>query len=71
MNDHAVKARRFLELHHGERPLLLPSGTKDRAAAGLVEVPGHHQQRVCRHPGRLDGSVTRDEALVMPPRSCR
>jgi 2-methylisocitrate lyase-like PEP mutase family enzyme len=67
MNDHAVKAHRFLELHHGERPLLLPNPW-DQGSARLLAWLGFRALATTSSGfaatlGRLDGSVTRDEAL--------
>ena len=67
MNDHAVKARRFLELHHGERPLLMPNPW-DQGSARLLAWLGFRALATTSSGfaatlGRLDGSVTRDEAL--------
>src|SRR6266705_2842400 len=39
MTEHAEKARRFLALHHGERPLLLPNPW-DRGSARLLASLG-------------------------------
>jgi 2-methylisocitrate lyase-like PEP mutase family enzyme len=67
MNDAAVKARRFLELHQGERPLLLPNPW-DQGSARLLAWLGFQALATTSSGfaatlGRLDGSVTRDEAL--------
>ncbi len=67
MTSHADRCARFLELHHGATPLLLPNawdvGTaKIFAALGfdaLATTSGGHAATL----GRRDGSVTRDEAL--------
>ena len=70
MTDHtgqAEKARRFLELHHPGRPLLLPNPW-DRGSARLLAWLGFEALATTSSGfaatlGRLDGSVTRDEAL--------
>jgi 2-methylisocitrate lyase-like PEP mutase family enzyme len=67
MTDHPGKARRFLELHHGEGPLLLPNPWDQGSARllawlgfqALATTSSGHAATV----GRLDGSVTRSEAL--------
>ena len=67
MIDHLGKARRFLELHHGEGPLLLPNPWDQGSARllawlgfqALATTSSGHAATV----GRLDGSVTRSEAL--------
>ena len=67
MIDHPGKARRFLELHHGEGPLLLPNPWDQGSARllawlgfqALATTSSGHAATV----GRLDGSVTRSEAL--------
>src|SRR5829696_4587091 len=67
MNDDAVKARRFLELHHGESPLLLPNPWDQGSArllAGLgFEALATTSSGFAATLGRLDGSVTREEAI--------
>jgi 2-methylisocitrate lyase-like PEP mutase family enzyme len=68
MTDHAGKARQFLELHHGEGPLLLPNPW-DRGSARLLAWLGFQALATTSSGfaatlGRLDGSVTRDEALT-------
>jgi 2-methylisocitrate lyase-like PEP mutase family enzyme len=65
--DQAGKARRFLELHHGEGPLLLPNPW-DQGSARLLTWLGFQALATTSSGfaatlGRLDGSVTRDEAL--------
>src|SRR6266704_5595231 len=67
MTEHAEKARRFLALHHGERPLLLPNPW-DRGSARLLASLGFQALATTSSGyaatlGRLDGSVTRDEAI--------
>lgn len=67
MTNQAVKAEQFLRLHHGETPLLLPNpwdvGTAKLLASlgfrALATTSSGHAATL----GRLDGSVTRDEAL--------
>jgi 2-methylisocitrate lyase-like PEP mutase family enzyme len=67
MIDHPGKARQFLELHHGEGPLLLPNPWDQGSARlltwlgfqALATTSSGHAATV----GRLDGSVTRSEAL--------
>lgn len=67
MNDQASKSRRFLELHRPGSPLLLPNAWDVGSARILASLgfdaiattsSGHAATL-----GRLDGSVTRDEAL--------
>jgi 2-methylisocitrate lyase-like PEP mutase family enzyme len=59
---------RFLELHHGERPLLLPNPW-DRGSAVLLASLGFQalattSSGFAATMGRPDGSVTRDEAIA-------
>jgi 2-methylisocitrate lyase-like PEP mutase family enzyme len=68
MPDQAELARRFLELHAGERPLLLPNPW-DAGSARLLASLGFEALATTSSGfaatlGRLDGSVTRDEALA-------
>jgi 2-methylisocitrate lyase-like PEP mutase family enzyme len=61
------RAERFLALHHGERPLLLPNPW-DRGSARLLESLGFEALATTSSGfaatlGRLDGSVSREEAL--------
>ena len=61
------QARRFLELHHDEGPLLLPNPW-DQGSARLLAWLGFQALATTSSGfaatlGRLDGSVTRDEAL--------
>jgi 2-methylisocitrate lyase-like PEP mutase family enzyme len=68
MIEHAEKARRFLALHQEDRPLLLPNPW-DRGSARLLASLGFHALATTSSGfaatlGRLDGSVTRDEALI-------
>src|SRR5213082_3814931 len=66
--DHADRARRFLDLHHGERPLLIPNPW-DPGSARLFASLGFQALATTSSGyaatlGRLDYSVTRDEALA-------
>lgn len=68
MSDQAEKARRFLELHRGEAPLLLANAW-DRGSAKLLASLGFDALATTSGGfaatlGRLDGSVTREEALA-------
>jgi 2-methylisocitrate lyase-like PEP mutase family enzyme len=68
MTDQAVKAKRFLELHAGEHPLLLPNPW-DAGSAKLLASLGFEALATTSGGfaatlGRLDGSVTRDEAVT-------
>ena len=68
MTEHAEKARRFLALHHDEQLLLLPNPW-DRGSARLLASLGFRALATTSSGfaatlGRLDGSVTRDEALA-------
>jgi 2-methylisocitrate lyase-like PEP mutase family enzyme len=68
MSDQAQKAQRFLELHHRESPLLLANAW-DRGSAKLLASLGFEALATTSSGfaatlGRLDGSVTRDEALA-------
>jgi 2-methylisocitrate lyase-like PEP mutase family enzyme len=67
MTEQAEKARRFLSLHHGETPLLLPNPW-DQGSAKLLASLGFQALATTSSGyaatlGRLDGSVTRDEAI--------
>lgn len=67
MIDHAATARHFLELHASERPLLLPNPW-DRGSAKLLASLGFKALATtsggfAASLGRLDHSVTRDEAI--------
>jgi len=68
MTDQAGRARRFLELHAGESPLLLPNpwdvGSATLLAALGFEALATTSSGFAATLGRLDGSVTRDEALA-------
>jgi len=67
VTNQAVKAEQFLRLHHGETPLLLPNpwdvGTAKLLASlgfsALATTSSGHAATL----GRLDGGVSRDEAL--------
>lgn len=68
MSEQADRAGRFLELHHGETPLLLPNPW-DRGSAKLLASLGFEALATTSSGfaatlGRLDGSVTREEALA-------
>jgi 2-methylisocitrate lyase-like PEP mutase family enzyme len=68
MGDQAGRARRFLELHRGERPLLLANAW-DAGSAKLLESLGFDALATTSSGfaatlGRLDYAVTRDEALA-------
>jgi 2-methylisocitrate lyase-like PEP mutase family enzyme len=68
MTQQADVARRFLELHHGEQPLLIPNPW-DVGSAKLLESLGFEALATTSSGfaatlGRLDGSVTREEALA-------
>jgi 2-methylisocitrate lyase-like PEP mutase family enzyme len=70
MADPATQAKRvaaFLQLHHGDRPLLIPNPW-DRGSAKLLASLGFKALATTSGGfaatlGRLDGHVTRDEAL--------
>ncbi len=67
MTEQAERARRFLALHRSERPLLLPNPW-DRGSARLLASLGFQALATTSSGhaatlGRLDGSVTRDEAM--------
>jgi len=62
------KAERFLALHHGDEPLLMPNPW-DRGSARLFEALGFAALATTSSGfaatlGRLDGSVTSDEAIA-------
>ena len=68
MNDRGDAAEKFLELHRGERPLLMPNPW-DAGSAKLLESLGFQALATTSSGfaatlGRLDGSVTREEALA-------
>src|SRR5436190_13600267 len=67
MSEQAERARRFLALHEAERPLLLPNAW-DMGSAKVLESLGFQALATTSSGfaatlGRLDGSVTREEAL--------
>ena len=67
MSDQATRAARFLELHRPGRPLLLPNPW-DLGSVRVLESLGFEALATTSSGfaatlGRLDGSVTRDEAL--------
>jgi 2-methylisocitrate lyase-like PEP mutase family enzyme len=68
MLDQAALARRFLALHAGEQPLLLPNpwdtGSAKLLASLGFEALATTSSGFAATLGRLDGSVTRDEALA-------
>ena len=68
MIEHAERARRFLELHREERPLLMPNPW-DQGSAKLLASLGFEALATTSSGhaatlGRLDGSVSRDEAVA-------
>ena len=68
MSDQATRAERFLALHQRSEPLLLPNPW-DRGSAKLLASLGYEALATTSSGsaatlGRLDGSVTRDEALA-------
>jgi 2-methylisocitrate lyase-like PEP mutase family enzyme len=68
MSDQAAKASRFLELHRSDPPLLMPNPW-DAGSARLLESLGFEALATTSSGfaatlARLDGSVTRDEALA-------
>lgn len=67
-SDQRQRAERFLALHHPERPPLLPNPW-DAGSARLLtslgfEALARTSSGFAATLGRLDGSVTRDEALT-------
>jgi 2-methylisocitrate lyase-like PEP mutase family enzyme len=74
MSDQAARARRFLELHAGPQPLLLPNpwdaGSAVLLAALGFEALATTSSGFAATLGRLDGSVTRDEALAHAAAIC-
>src|SRR3954466_161171 len=68
MADPAELRRRFLALHEGDRPLLLPTpwdaGSAKLLASIGFEALATTSSGFAATLGRLDGSVTRDEALA-------
>jgi 2-methylisocitrate lyase-like PEP mutase family enzyme len=68
VSDQVERASRFLALHQGERPLLLPNPW-DRGSARLLASLGFSALATTSSGfaatlGRLDGSVTREEAVA-------
>jgi 2-methylisocitrate lyase-like PEP mutase family enzyme len=68
LDAQAQKAERFLALHHGDKPLLLPNPW-DIGSARLLAWLGFEALATTSSGfaatlGRLDGSVTRDEAIA-------
>lgn len=68
MSDHAETARRFLELHASEAPLLLPNPW-DLGSAKLLAWLGFKALATtsggfAASLGRLDGNVSREEAVA-------
>ena len=68
MGDQAAKAERFLTLHRADRPLLLPNPW-DAGSARLLASLGFEALATTSSGfaatlGRLDGAVTRDEAIA-------
>ena len=68
VSDAADLRRRFLELHEGDRPLLLPNPW-DAGSAKLLAQIGFEALATTSSGfaatlGRLDGRVTRDEAIA-------
>ena len=68
MTEQAAKTEHFIALHHGSGPLLLPNAW-DRGSAALLAALGFSaiattSSGFAATLGRLDGSVTRDEALA-------
>jgi 2-methylisocitrate lyase-like PEP mutase family enzyme len=68
MTEQAARTEHFLALHHGSGPLLLPNAW-DRGSAALLAALGFSaiattSSGFAATLGRLDGSVTRDEALA-------
>src|SRR5215469_2907797 len=64
----AEKTQRFLALHHGDSPLLIPNPW-DRGSARLLASLGFSALATTSSGfaatfGQLDGSTTRDEALA-------
>jgi 2-methylisocitrate lyase-like PEP mutase family enzyme len=68
MTEQVVKREHFLALHHASGPLLLPNAW-DRGSTALLTALGFSAVATTSSGfaatlGRLDGSVTRDEALA-------
>jgi hypothetical protein len=69
VSTHADSAERFLALHHGDEPFLMPNAW-DRGSARLLASLGFPALATTSSGfaatlGRLDGSVTREEALAL------
>ncbi|TMK95498.1 MAG: isocitrate lyase/phosphoenolpyruvate mutase family protein [Actinobacteria bacterium] len=68
MSSQAERAAAFLSLHEGERPLLLPNpwdaGSATLLAAAGFKALATTSSGFAATLARLDGSVTRDEALA-------
>lgn len=68
MSDQAARAARFLELHRPGQPLLLPNpwdaGSAKLLASLGFEALATTSSGFAATLGRLDGSVTREEALA-------
>ena len=68
MTEQAQRARRFLALHAGERPLLAPNpwdaGSAKLLAALGFEALATTSSRFAATLGRRDGAVTREQALA-------
>jgi 2-methylisocitrate lyase-like PEP mutase family enzyme len=67
VSEQAEHARRFLELHHGEGPLLLPNPW-DRGSAKLLASLGFEalattSSGAAATLGKLDGTMTREQTL--------
>jgi 2-methylisocitrate lyase-like PEP mutase family enzyme len=68
VTDDQAKAARFLELHHGPTPLLIPNPW-DAGSARILASLGFQALATTSSGfaatlGKLDGSITREEALV-------
>jgi 2-methylisocitrate lyase-like PEP mutase family enzyme len=68
MSQQADHAQRFLELHHGEQPLLLPNPW-DRGSAKLLASLGFEalattSSGAAATLGKLDGALTREQTLA-------
>jgi 2-methylisocitrate lyase-like PEP mutase family enzyme len=68
MTEQAEKARRFLKLHHEQRPLLLPNPW-DRGSAKLLASLGFRALATTSSGsaatlGQLDGAICRERALA-------
>ena len=68
MSGQADRAKRFLALHEGERPLLLPNpwdaGSAKLLAALGFEALATTSSGSAATLGRLDGSMTAEEAIA-------